>query len=255
MPVVVVESPPTVQVEEVQVEEMPAAVSPDETPIATQTATAMQVLGQTGETFPRPPRRRVVAIANQKGGVGKTTTTVNIAAAMALHGLRVLVIDLDPQGNASTALGIDHHAEIPSVYDLLIEGKSLGDVAIEVAEIPGLSCVPATIDLAGAEIELVSLVAREARLEARDRRRRGCGRRRLRADRLSTLAWAAHRERARRRRRGADPDPVRVLRARGTRPVVAQHRAGQVAPEPRPPRFHDPAHDVRRPHQTRVPGR
>jgi chromosome partitioning protein len=141
------------------------AVPTDETPIATQTATALHVLGQTGETFARPSRRRVVAVANQKGGVGKTTTTVNIAAAMALHGLRVLVIDLDPQGNASTALGIDHHAEIPSVYDLLIEGKSLGDVVIDVAEIPGLSCVPATIDLAGAEIELVSLVAREARLK------------------------------------------------------------------------------------------
>jgi chromosome partitioning protein len=136
----------------------------DETPIATQTATALRVLGHTGETFPRPERRRVVTVANQKGGVGKTTTTVNIAAAMALHGLRVLVIDLDPQGNASTALGIDHHADIPSVYDLLIEGKSLGDVMVEVADIPGLSCVPATIDLAGAEIELVSLVAREARL-------------------------------------------------------------------------------------------
>jgi chromosome partitioning protein len=148
-----------------RIDDVTAAGSADETPIATQTATAMQVLGQTGETFARPPRRRVVAIANQKGGVGKTTTTVNIAAAMALHGLRVLVIDLDPQGNASTALGIDHHAEIPSVYDLLIEGKSLGDVVIDVPEIPGLSCVPATIDLAGAEIELVSLVAREARLK------------------------------------------------------------------------------------------
>ncbi len=136
----------------------------DETPIATQTATALRVLGHTGETFPRPGRRRIVTVANQKGGVGKTTTTVNIAAAMALHGLRVLVIDLDPQGNASTALGIDHHADIPSVYDLLIEGKSLGDVMVDVPEIPGLSCVPATIDLAGAEIELVSLVAREARL-------------------------------------------------------------------------------------------
>jgi chromosome partitioning protein len=136
----------------------------DETPIATQTATAMRVLGHSGETFPRPERRRIVTVANQKGGVGKTTTTVNIAAAMALHGLRVLVIDLDPQGNASTALGIDHHADIPSVYDLLIEGKSLGDVMVDVPDIPGLSCVPATIDLAGAEIELVSLVAREARL-------------------------------------------------------------------------------------------
>jgi chromosome partitioning protein len=136
----------------------------DETPIATQTATALRVLGHAGETFERPARRRIVTVANQKGGVGKTTTTVNLAAAMALHGLKVLVIDLDPQGNASTALGIDHHADIPSVYDLLIEGKSLADVIVEVTDIPGLSCVPATIDLAGAEIELVSLVAREARL-------------------------------------------------------------------------------------------
>jgi chromosome partitioning protein len=137
----------------------------DETPIATQTATALRVMGRSGERFPRPVRRRVVTIANQKGGVGKTTTAVNIAAAMALHGLRVLVIDLDPQGNASTALGIDHHAEIPSVYDLLVEGKAVADVALPVVEIDGLSCVPATIDLAGAEIELVSLVARESRLK------------------------------------------------------------------------------------------
>jgi chromosome partitioning protein len=136
----------------------------DETPIATQTATALRVLGQTGETFPRPSRRRIVTVANQKGGVGKTTTTVNLAAAMALHGLKVLVVDLDPQGNASTALGIDHHADIPSVYDLLIEGKSVGDVVATVPDVEGLSCVPATIDLAGAEIELVSLVARETRL-------------------------------------------------------------------------------------------
>jgi chromosome partitioning protein len=144
--------------------ETAAATLTDETPIATQTATAMRILSHSGETFPRPERRRIVTVANQKGGVGKTTTTVNIAAAMALHGLRVLVIDLDPQGNASTALGIDHHADIPSIYDLLIEGKSLADVMVDVPEIPGLSCVPATIDLAGAEIELVSMVAREARL-------------------------------------------------------------------------------------------
>jgi chromosome partitioning protein len=138
--------------------------SADDTPIATAVATALRVLGRTGEDFPKPRSRRVVTVANQKGGVGKTTSTVNIAAAMTLHGLRVLVIDLDPQGNASTALGIDHHADIPSVYDLLIEGKSLHDVVVEVPELPGLACVPATIDLAGAEIELVSLVAREARL-------------------------------------------------------------------------------------------
>ena len=108
---------------------------------------------------------RVIAVANQKGGVGKTTTTVNLAASLALHGLRVLVVDLDPQGNASTALGIDHHAEVPSIYDVLVEGKPLADVVQPVRDVEGLFCVPATIDLAGAEIELVSLVARESRLQ------------------------------------------------------------------------------------------
>ncbi|MGH8889059.1 MAG: ParA family protein [Acidothermaceae bacterium] len=138
--------------------------APDETPIATATATALRVLGGT-DAMPRPVRRRIITVANQKGGVGKTTTTVNIAAALALHGLRVLVIDLDPQGNASTALGVDHHSEIPSVYDLLIEGKTVADVAVPVEGLNSLACVPATIDLAGAEIELVSLVARESRLQ------------------------------------------------------------------------------------------
>jgi len=138
--------------------------SPDETPIATEAATALRVLGRSGETLPKPLRRRILTVANQKGGVGKTTSTVNIAAAMAMHGLRVLVIDLDPQGNASTALAVEHHAEVPSVYDVLLEGKSLDDVSVPVAGIDGLWCIPATIDLAGAEIELVSLVARESRL-------------------------------------------------------------------------------------------
>jgi chromosome partitioning protein len=114
--------------------------------------------------FPRPTRTRVMVVANQKGGVGKTTTTVNLAATMADHGLRVLVIDLDPQGNASTALGIDHRRGTPSSYDALVDGVPLADIAQESAEAPGLLVVPATIDLAGAEIELVSVVARENRL-------------------------------------------------------------------------------------------
>ncbi|HEX2175560.1 MAG TPA: ParA family protein [Nocardioidaceae bacterium] len=114
--------------------------------------------------LPRPAETRVMVIANQKGGVGKTTTTVNIAAGLAQHGMRVLIIDLDPQGNASTALGIDHSAGTPGVYEVLSDGKPLGDVVCQSPDVPGLYGVPATIDLAGAEIELVSLVARESRL-------------------------------------------------------------------------------------------
>ncbi len=137
----------------------------DDTPIARAAQAAVQALGRAGEGLPRPPATRVIVVANQKGGVGKTTSTVNMAASLAMHGLRVLVIDLDPQGNASTALGIDHHAEVPSIYDVLVEGKPLADVVQPVVDVEGLFCVPATIDLAGAEIELVSLVARESRLQ------------------------------------------------------------------------------------------
>ncbi|QIG38977.1 ParA family protein [Microbacterium sp. 4R-513] len=109
-------------------------------------------------------RTRVLTVSNQKGGVGKTTTTVNIAAALASVGARVLVIDLDPQGNASTALGVPHTADIPSVYDVLIDEFPLADIVQTSPESPNLLCAPSTIHLAGAEIELVSQVAREHRL-------------------------------------------------------------------------------------------
>jgi len=116
------------------------------------------------ELWPRPTTTRVLGVANQKGGVGKTTSTVNLAAALAQHGARVLVVDLDPQGNASTAFGVEHRAGTPSVYNVLVAGRDLTEVAVEVPDLPGLYCAPATIDLAGAEIELASMVARESRL-------------------------------------------------------------------------------------------
>jgi chromosome partitioning protein len=114
--------------------------------------------------LPRPSRTRVMVVANQKGGVGKTTSAVNLAAALAEGGLRVLVIDFDPQGNASTALGIAHHRGTPSIYDAVVDGVPMVDVVTQSPQIDGLFVVPATIDLAGAEIELVSMVAREGRL-------------------------------------------------------------------------------------------
>ena len=107
---------------------------------------------------------RIVAVANQKGGVGKTTSAVNFAAALAEEGNRVLVVDLDPQGNASTALGVEHRLGVVGTYEVLIDQKSVTDAIYPCPDLAGVWAIPATIDLAGAEIELVSTVAREYRL-------------------------------------------------------------------------------------------
>lgn len=115
--------------------------------------------------FPVPAETRVITVANQKGGVGKTTTSVNIAAALAQKGARVLVVDSDPQGNASTALGVPHTSGTPSIYEVMLEGSTMAEVIAPCPHIPSLQCVPATIDLAGADIELVNVMRREFRLQ------------------------------------------------------------------------------------------
>src|SRR5262249_12143737 len=115
---------------------------------------------------PGAPRAlpRVLAVANQKGGVGKTTTTVNLGAALAELGYRGLVIDLDPQGNATTGLGVDARNFATSMYDVLMRETPMED-CIEPTSVRNLFVAPATIDLAGVEIELVPAFSRELRLK------------------------------------------------------------------------------------------
>jgi chromosome partitioning protein len=136
-----------------------------ESPIARQIAvlTAKKRALKTVQT-PRPAATRIFTVSNQKGGVGKTTTTVNIAAALAQAGLKVLVIDIDPQGNASTALNVDRQGDVAGTYEVLIDAVPLADVVQTSPDIAGLECCPATLNLAGAEIELVDVEQRETRL-------------------------------------------------------------------------------------------
>jgi chromosome partitioning protein len=110
------------------------------------------------------PRERIVAIANQKGGVGKTTTAINLGTALAAAGRRILILDFDPQGNASTGLGIERSARRVTSYDLLLGRATLAD-AIQSTRVPGLAIVPATVDLSAAEVELVADPRRVYRLK------------------------------------------------------------------------------------------
>src|SRR5690625_4093335 len=136
----------------------------ESTPLAAElVANARRRLALERSEFPPPAATRIITVANQKGGVGKPTSTVNLAGALAMAGLNVLV-DNDPQGNASTALGVEHQSGTPSVYDVLIDGVALEEIIQPSGSIDGLKVAPATIDLSGAEIELVPLVARENRL-------------------------------------------------------------------------------------------
>ena len=201
-----------------------------DTPIA-RAAQAAVVARSGGQQWPRPRSCRIITVANQKGGVGKTTTAVNLAASLAMHGSRVLVVDLDPQGNASTALDVDHHSGVGSVYNVLVEGQPLAAVVSP-----------------GRGIQAPVLRAGDHRPGRRRDRARAAGRARVPAGpggrpvqrvrpglhphRLPAVARPADRERARRRARGADPDPVRVLRAGGPGAAAAHRRAGAQPPQP-----------------------
>jgi chromosome partitioning protein len=130
----------------------------EETPLANAAAAAVFVRRGLKGSFAKPKTTRIITIVNQKGGVGKTTSAVNLAAAMGLAGLNVLVIDLDPQGNASTAFGIDHYEDASGSFDVLLDGASIAEMISAAQGFESLWVLPATLDLAGADIELITSV-------------------------------------------------------------------------------------------------
>jgi len=131
--------------------------------VSRETTKAVIGVRRLKEPMPRPIKTRLFTVANQKGGVGKTTSAVNIAAALAMGGLKVLVIDLDPQGNACTALGVDREGE--GMYEVFVDEQPLASIIQKVAGFPHLECAPANQELAGAEISMVNMVARESILK------------------------------------------------------------------------------------------
>ena len=175
-------------------------------------------------------RPRVLAMANQKGGVGKTTTAINLGTALAAIGERVLILDLDPQGNASTGLGIDRKARVTSSYDMLVGERSLRDVVIPTS-VPRLFIAPSTMDLLGVELEIAGHEDRSYKL--RDARRAYGAEIAGDSDRITYVLvdcppslQPPHHQCARRSRRGRRAPPMRILRARGPVATADDGRAG-----------------------------
>ncbi len=195
---------------------------------------------------------RVAAVCNQKGGVGKTTTTINLGAALAEHGRRVLLVDFDPQGALSVGLGIQPHELDVTIYNLLMERDVSAHDVLFKTNVDGMDLLPSNIDLSGAEVQLVHEVGREFVLG----RVAAAGHPRIRhhPDRLPALARAAHGQRAGLRRRRDRAAGVRVLRAARRGPADGDHRQGVHEAQPEAGARRPAGHDVRLAHAA-LPGR